>query len=81
MSATQQSFAVVPFMLAQPLPPQKTHISKQQTVPFVSSTPLRPLEQLDGTISAIGATKMYVAGIARGVERGMTAAVTQGFKN
>ena len=65
---SQQSFTVVPVMLAQPLPPQKPHISRQQTVPFVSSTPLRPLEQLDGTISAIESTKMYVWGIAWGVE-------------
>ena len=66
---TQQSFGVVPFICPQPLPPQKSHISEQQTVPFVSASPLRPLEQLDGTVPAIEPTKMYVGGIAWGVER------------
>ena len=52
MLPAQQSSAVVPGMLAHPAPPQNSHVSGQQTVPIPFSTPLRPLEQLDGAISA-----------------------------
>ena len=48
MLETQQSSAVVPGMLSQSLPPHTPHASGQHTVPITFSTPLRPLEQLDG---------------------------------
>ena len=52
MVEAQQSAAVVPGILPQPLPPHTPHASGQHTVPIVFSTPLRPLGQLGGSISA-----------------------------
>ena len=80
ISEAQQSDAVVPVMLLQPLPPQMPHIPRQQTVPFASFTPSRPLEQLDGAIPAIS-PKTYAGGNARGVEGdgGSTRRGTQGL--
>jgi len=47
MLPAQQSSALVPGIEPQPLPPQKSHTSRQQTVSMAFSTPTRPLEQVE----------------------------------
>lgn len=53
MFDVQQLSAVMLSMVPQSVPPQKSHTSRQQTVPISFSIPARPFEQLNRVPSAI----------------------------